>query len=239
MMRGDTLSEQRRGMRTQLGPDSEKTLEVTFSLEATWGVIRATGMSAGEKIGRLRALVERMVGVLGEENVVTLSTLNDFGMRLQENREYEEARKVHDRCLAGREKVLGVDHMDTLATVHNLGAIYYSLKDYEKALKYYERALKGKEKMLGKTHPETLGTVMNIASAYIAGFKDYGKAEELYQRVLEGNEAQLGKDHEGTKKCAMGLAVCFAKTGEKLKLRKIISKYPHILIDGPPLKEYL
>ena len=106
-------------------------------------------------------------------------------------------------------------------------------------MEYYERALKGKEKMLGKTHPETLSTVGNIAIVYKNGLKDYDKAEELLQRVLEGYEAQLGKDHENTKMCAMNLAACFVGAGEKLKLRKIIDEYPHIMIEEPRFKMFL
>ncbi|GMH83672.1 hypothetical protein TrST_g11659 [Triparma strigata] len=113
----------------------------------------------------------------GEENVVTLNTLNQLGCRLQENGELEESRKVKERCLAGQERVLGEDHKDTLATVMNLGAVYHELEDYEKALEYYERALKGYEKTLGRTHPSTLDTVMNIATVYMDGLKDFGKAE--------------------------------------------------------------
>ena len=66
-----------------------------------------------------------------------------------------------------------------------------------------------------------------------------GKAEELYQRALEGKEAQLGKDHIDTKRCAMNLALCLADAGEKLKLRKIIDKYPHILIEDPLIQNDL
>ena len=69
--------------------------------------------------------------------------------------------------------------------------------------------------------------------------KDGGKAEELQQRALKGYEAQLGKDHERTKKIAHNLAACFASAGEKLKLRKIIEKYPHIMIEQPAFKNYL
>lgn len=106
------------------------------------------------------------------------------------------------------------------------------------ALEYYERALKGQEKTLGNTHPDTLMSVYNIASIY-HDLKDYGKAEELYQRVLNGYKAQLGKDHESTKRCAMNFAKCLADTGEKLKLRKIIDKYPHIMIEEPEFKNVL
>jgi tetratricopeptide (TPR) repeat protein len=141
---------------------------------------------------------------------------------------YEEARRVYEKCLLGREKVLGEDHKDTLMTVNNLGEVYRRMKDYEKALECYERALKGSEKTLGKTHPDTLGTVMNIAIVYDAGMKDYEKAGELYRRALEGNEAQLGKDHESTKRCAGNLANCLGMAGKKATLRKVLEEYPHV-----------
>ena len=119
-----------------------------------------------------------------------------------------------------------------------MGSVYGCLKNWEKTLEYFERALKGFEQILGKTHPKTLDAVKNIAGVNL-GLKDYGKAEELYQKVLEGHEAQLGKDHEDTKMSAANLAKCFASAGEKLKLRKIIDKFPHILIDWPAFKNYL
>ena len=217
----------------QLGPDNEKVLN------ATYGLILVTRMSGGELIDKLRALVERMVGALGKENVVTLEALNQFGGMLRNNGEYEEARKVLDICLAGQERVLGENHKDTVATVNNLGAVYQALKDYQKALDYFERALKGGEKTLGKTHPFTLSTVMNIAIVYEDGFKDLAKSEEYKRKALDGYEAQLGKEHESTKNSAMNLAICFAKAGEKLKLKNIIEKYPHIIVDQPAFKNWL
>ena len=207
------------GYEEQLGPDSEKALKATYSL------LVATGMSRGEKIDKLRVLVARMVGALGEENVVTLDTLNQLGGELRENGEHEVARKVWERCLAGREKVLGEDHRNTLMTVNNLGLLYKNLKDYEKALEYYERDLKGSEKMLGKTHPSTLGTVINIAIVYKM-LEDYGKAEELYQRALEGYEAQLGKDHEDTKMCARNFRRCLNVSGNMKRLEELKKEFP-------------
>jgi len=171
----------------QLGHDSEKALGATSSL------ISATAMSYDEKIEKFRNLVKRMERALGEENVVTLQALNNLGAELIDNGEYEEAKEVWERCLAGRTKVFGEDHKDTCGTLNNLGNVYQSLENYEKALEYYERALNGKETTLGKNHPSTLNTVTNIANIY-AKMNEYGKAEELYERALEGKEAQLRRD---------------------------------------------
>ncbi|GMH72191.1 hypothetical protein TL16_g05853 [Triparma laevis f. inornata] len=198
------------GYEEQLGRDSEKALDATYFL------IMGTVMSDVEKIEKLRDLAKKMERALGEENVVTLETLNYLGGKLRDNGEYEEAIKIFERYLAGRMKVLGEDHKHTLMAVNNLGNVYnVSLKNYEKALECYERALKGQEKTLRNNHPLTLSTVMNIAIVYKIGIKDYGKAEEMYQKALDGKVAQLGKENESTKNSAMNIAVCFAQAGEK------------------------
>ena len=136
------------GYEEQLGHDSEK------ALDATQNLTMITCSSEGEAIEKLRYLVKRCERALGEENVVILETLNALGGRLRENGEYEEAIKVHERCLAGRMNVLGEDHRNTLGTLNNLGNVYKNLKNYEKALEYFERALEGKEKLMGKNHSE-------------------------------------------------------------------------------------
>ncbi|GMH86439.1 hypothetical protein TL16_g10541 [Triparma laevis f. inornata] len=189
------LKRVKEGYEEQLGRDSEKALETTSSL------IIAARMSDGERIEKLRDLLKRMERALGEENVVTLHTLNEIGGELQENGEFEEAKEVWERCLAGRMKVFGEDHKDTFESLNNLGVVYDDLKNYKKALEYYKRALEGKERTLRKTHSETLMAVMNTGTTYLK-LRDLGKAEELYQRALKGYEAQLGKDHVSTINCA-------------------------------------
>ncbi|GMH48273.1 hypothetical protein TL16_g00253 [Triparma laevis f. inornata] len=183
-----------KGYEEQLGRNSENALHVTYSL--TWSTL----MSNDEKIEKLRDLVKRMERALGEENVVTLDTLNSLGGTLHKNEEHEEAKEVWEKCLVGQTKLHGEDHRLTLMTMGNLGAVYFALKS-EKALEYYERALKRSEKLMGKNHPDTLSTMMNTAIFYDNNLKNYVKAEELYERALEGYEAQFGKDHKSTKDC--------------------------------------
>ncbi|GMH75762.1 hypothetical protein TrLO_g2658 [Triparma laevis f. longispina] len=167
----------------------------------------------------MRDLVKRMERALGEENKVTLETLNTFGTVLKDNGQYEEAIKIFERCLVGQMKVLGEDHKDTLDMLNKMGAAYYGLMNYEKALKYFERALNGGEKTMGKNHLETLTTVINIANVYTMGMRNYGNAEELY-------EAQLGKDHQRTKMCAMNFRICLERNSNSERLTALISSYP-------------
>ncbi|GMI01156.1 hypothetical protein TrLO_g3848 [Triparma laevis f. longispina] len=143
-------------------------------------------------IEKLRDLLKRMERALGEENVVTLDTLNQLDGVLKENEEYGEAIKVHERCLVGRMKVLGEDHQDTLDSLNNLGVVYDDLKNYEKDLEYYERALKGFEETLRKNHPSTLDTVMNIA--IVARFRrKMGKLRSFIRERSRDTRRSLGK----------------------------------------------
>ena len=217
------------GYEEQLEPDDEKALDVTRTL---------TSISCSdpeELIVKLRNLLKRCERASGEENVVTLETLDELGSRLDDIGEYEEAIKVYERCLAGRMKMLGEDHTDTLGTVGNLGAVYdVGLKNFGKALEYYERALKGQERTLGKNHPDTLGTVMILANVYNVGMKDYGKAP---QRALEGFEAQFGNDHEDSKLCARNFSICLEDSGNSKRLAELKEAYPHVDEDSDDEEE--
>jgi len=86
------------GLEEKLGRDSEKALDATYSL------IMNTVMSHVERIEKLRDFVRRCERALGEENVVTLTTLNLLGDELDENGEHEEAIEVYERCLVGQMK---------------------------------------------------------------------------------------------------------------------------------------
>ncbi|GMH52644.1 hypothetical protein TrLO_g10378 [Triparma laevis f. longispina] len=144
---------------------------------------------------------------------------------LKKNGEYEEAKEVLERCLAGRTTVLGENHKKTLDTLNNLGVVYRALGNYEKTLECYERALEGREKTFGNNYAMTLGTVMSTVTVNTF-IQSYGKAEPLFQRALEGYEAQLGKDNKKTKDCANNFKLCWERSGNSERLAALISSYP-------------
>ncbi|GMI04963.1 hypothetical protein TrLO_g2846 [Triparma laevis f. longispina] len=134
------LKRTKEGFEEQLGRDSEKALGATYDLTMT------SCENNGEVIDKTRDLLKRMERALGEENVVTLDTLNQLGIELKDIEDYQEAKELWERCLTGRTKMLGNDHTNTLMALNNLnnlGCVYDFLKNTEKALEYYERVLKG------------------------------------------------------------------------------------------------
>ncbi|GMH53698.1 hypothetical protein TL16_g01505 [Triparma laevis f. inornata] len=205
------------------GTESEKALEVTYHL-----IMSGTCSGYSEMIEKLRSLVKRCERALGEENSVTLDTLNELGISLNGNEEYEEAKEVHEKCLAGRLQLYGEQHKDTVGTLNNLGCVYDELKNDSKALKYFKRALKGYEKLLGKSHPHTLSTMMNIAVIY-ATKGDLQSAEFHIRKVVDGNVAQLGKDNEATKGSVHNLNNCLKLAGDTKAMEELNEEYPWLL----------
>ena len=81
------LKRAKEGYEEQLERDSEKALDATSSF------ILSNEMSNGERIEKFRDVLKRMERALGEENVVTLETLNLLGERLRENDSMRKRRK--------------------------------------------------------------------------------------------------------------------------------------------------
>ena len=98
---------------------------------------------------------------------------------------YNEAEKLYERALAGREEKLEPKHLDTLRTVMNLAIVYCNQGRYNEAEKLYERALAGREEQLGPKHPNTLRTVKGLAIVYRNQGR-YNEAEKLYERARAG-----------------------------------------------------
>ncbi|KAH8724011.1 hypothetical protein GQ44DRAFT_596102, partial [Phaeosphaeriaceae sp. PMI808] len=76
---------------------------------------------------------------------------------------YEDAEKLNQRALEGKEKELGVHHPDTLTSVSNLALVLQDQGKYEEAEKLSRRALEGREKELGVHYPSTLTSMYCLA----------------------------------------------------------------------------
>src|SRR6266576_506723 len=121
----------------------------------------------------------------------------NLGLLYADQGKLDEAEKMYQRALQGKEKAWGPDHTSTLNTVNNLGVLYANQGKLDEAEKMYQRALQGYEKAWGPDHTSTLNTVNNLGRLYA----DQGKldeAEKMYQRALQGKEKALGPEHTST-----------------------------------------
>jgi tetratricopeptide (TPR) repeat protein len=67
----------------------------------------------------------------------------------------DEAEKMYQRALQGKEKALGPKHTSTLSTVNNLGNLYADQGKMDEAEEMCQRALQGYEKVLGRERVKT------------------------------------------------------------------------------------
>src|SRR6267378_1777000 len=110
--------------------------------------------------------------------------LHRLGLLYADQGKLDEAEKMYQRALQGKEKARVPDHTSTLDTVSSLGNLYKSQDKLDEAEKMYQRALQGYEKAWCPDHTSTLDTVNNLGGLY-AYLGKADEAEKMYQRALQ------------------------------------------------------
>jgi len=87
-----------------------------------------------------------------------------LGDTLSRQGKLEEAERMYQRALAGKEKALGPDHTSTLGTVNNLGLLYSDQGKLEEAEQMYQRALLSYQCIYGPSHERVTATSKKLAS---------------------------------------------------------------------------
>ncbi|KAH8821335.1 hypothetical protein F5884DRAFT_816866 [Xylogone sp. PMI_703] len=141
--------------------------------------------------------------------------LHNLGDLYADQGKLDEAEKMYQRALQGRERSLGPDHASTLNTVNNLGLVYADQGKLDEAEKMYQRALQGRKRTLGPDHASTLNTVNNLGRLYKMQNK-LDEAEKMHQRALQGKENAfgLGPDHIFTLDTVNDLGSLYAGQGK-------------------------
>jgi len=135
----------------------------------------------------------------------TLGNVSNLAFYLVGNGRYDEAERLNQEVLVGRERVLGPDHPYTLTSVTNLAFVYLRQGKYLEAEKLSRRAAEGREKKLGPHHPQTLTSLTSLAFAFLSQTK-YSEAEQVFRRVLSERQITLSLDHPDSLKSADYLA---------------------------------
>lgn len=123
--------------------------------------------------------------------------LNDLAIVLVRTGAYAEARVLHERALAIRERALGPDHPDVAESLNHLALVHHSTGAYAEARALHERVLAIWEQTLGPDHPHVAASLNNLAIVHEAtgGFTE---ALALHERALAVRERTLGAEHPET-----------------------------------------
>jgi tetratricopeptide (TPR) repeat protein len=149
--------------------------------------------------------------------------LHNFGDAFARQGRRDEAEKMYQRALQGKEKAWGPEHTSTIKTVNNLGNLYVNLGRLDEAEKMFQRALQGKEKAWGLEHTSTLETGNNLGVLY-ADLGRLDEAEKLYQRALQGKEKAWGPEHTSTLDTVNNLGALYAELGRLDEAEKMFQR---------------
>jgi len=149
----------------------------------------------------------------GPDHVRTARSQNSLALLLQDQGEYEEARRLFELALRIVEDELGPDHLSTATRLNNLAMLLQDQGAFEEARPLFERALRIREESLGPDHPETSVSLNNLAMLrYYHG--DYEEAYSLFERAFRIDEAVLGPDHLSTATSVSNLASLLVVQGD-------------------------
>ena len=165
--------------------------------------------------GSLVPHVQEIAARQGTEILETIKwarLLNQVGIYLHHQGQFEDSELLCQRALRISEAQLGPDHPDTATSLNNLALLYKSMGRYGEAEPLFQRALVISKAHLGSDHLDTATSLNNLAVLYDSMGR-YGEAEPLFQRALQIHEAQLGPDHPDTATNLNNLASLYKSMG--------------------------
>ena len=127
------------------------------------------GTNLDVNMDQARLLLERALpifrNVLGHQDSSTAQTLNNIGLVLQGNGDYNGALAKYEEALTTKNSKLGDQHSSTADTLHNIANLILCSKgDYDGTLAKYEDALAIFKTILGNQHSSAADTLHNIGT---------------------------------------------------------------------------
>jgi eukaryotic-like serine/threonine-protein kinase len=117
-----------------------------------------------------------------------------FNMSKRNMSKLEEAKVLHERALAIKEKALGPNHSSFATSLNNLANVLAAMGKLEEAKAMHERALYTREKILGPDHPDVAQSLNNLANQLLTMGR-YEEAKAVDERALAIREKAFGPDH--------------------------------------------
>ena len=122
-----------------------------------------------------RPALERQQRVLGDDDSLTLNTLNEMSVLYFRQGRYAEGLPFIERAWRLHLKLFGENAPRTLISQGNLADTLAKLKRYDEAEQLFRTAITGQERVLGREHPTTRRTVAKLVAMYEA----WGKSEKV------------------------------------------------------------
>ena len=160
----------------------------------------------------------------GLETIAPIAVLqNNLALRLQDQGEYQQAKKLLEKAVKSDEKNFGLEHPTTAIRYSNLALVLQDLGDFEKAKKLFEKTVKSSEKNFGLEHPSTARNYSNLATV-LQDLGDFQNAKKLLEKALKSDEKNFGLEHPSTVIRYSNLALVLQDLGEFQKAKELLEK---------------
>ncbi|WP_386066784.1 tetratricopeptide repeat protein [Tahibacter sp. UC22_41] len=173
-----------------LGATARETL--LAALAAGWFEYLAGNMKPAETL--LRQAADGLAATAGADDAKTLDALGRLGVVLADSGQYDAARPLYDRVLAGYDKLFGAEDPRTLGVRNSLGILAMQQRRYADGEAEFRSMMPIYERLYGHDHPQTLALVLNMSGA----LRQQGKVAEsgpYYRRAYDGFLARYGADN--------------------------------------------
>jgi tetratricopeptide (TPR) repeat protein len=173
-----------------LGEQSRATL--LADLTAGWFEYLAGNMKPAESA--LRRASDGLAATAGADDPKALDALGRYGVVLADSGQYDAARPIYDRVLAGYTKLFGVDDPRSLGVRNSLGILAMQQRRYADGEREFRSMIPVYERLYGPDHVQTLALTLNMSGA----LRQQGKVAEsgpYYRRAYDGFRAKYGPDH--------------------------------------------
>jgi len=150
--------------------------------------------------------------------------LNQEGLELSKQRNYEGALLVLEKCLKACEKELGPDDPYLGKILNNVGEIRRLKGDYPAAMELIQRSLRIREGFYGSNHAEVATSLNNLAFVFLAQ-GDASGALPIFRRTLALEEKLLGTNDSRVAGSLMNIAV----------VHRILGDLPEAILKPPIL----
>ena len=191
-----------------IGIDAHTDLEVRFNGA---DALAASGRYAlaAEAYRALHALTE---SVPKADKSLTLRSLHELAVNLQNAGEDREAVAAFEQAYAGRRDELGDKHPDTLSSHLGLAEALTSMGEFDTALTIFDQVVDEHRSERGEADPYTVEARWRMAEALNFAGRGH-KAVAMYERVLDDLIEQLKEKHPDTMNARHCLAEALVRAG--------------------------
>lgn len=154
---------------------------------------------------------------LGEQDLDTLSVMNDLASTLQMHGDLFGALGHQEKVLEARKEALGEEHLDTLTSMHNLASTLRQMWQLQEARTIQERVLDvltNKDSGSEFQALRLLLTGMSNLALTIVELGDVDQAIEISSQAVELLKRVAGDEHPDTLVAMNNLASSLVKAGE-------------------------